>query len=335
METNPPPTQDTAPLVLPQQTFTQTITTFLQEPLTCRALTTLQVNLGLRCNQSCRHCHHQASPDRHEHMTTDTMHAILRFMPTTPVKTVDVTGGSPELHPHLKDFITALADHGYPVMVRTNLTALALPDSSGLAEFLKDHGVTIVASLPCYLQDNVDQQRGPGVYHQSITTLSYLNSLGYGVDPGLPLNLVHNPGGPYLPESQADLEQIYRKELHERHGIQFTSLLTITNMPIGSFLNDLQNTNTQEAYQTLCRSSFNPDTIPGLMCQHQICVRWDGRLYDCDFNLAADLPIRSKKTTIHDATLHDLIPRPVATAEHCFACTAGNGSSCQGALVTP
>jgi radical SAM/Cys-rich protein len=332
METTTPP-QDATPNPLSQSTFCQAIAPFLNEPLTCRTLDTLQINLGRRCNHSCRHCHHQAGPDRHETMTKTTMDAILAFLPKTPVKNVDITGGAPELHPHLKDFITAIAHHGYPVNVRTNLTALSLPSSTGLPEFFKDHGVTIIASLPCYLQENTDKQRGHGVHQQSIQMLETLNNLGFGIDPRLTLNLVHNPGGPFLPASQHDLEAIYRKELRERHGIHFNDLLTITNAPLGNFLNDLHHTNTADAYQDLCRTNFNPDTIPGLMCQHQLTVGWDGHLYDCDFNLAANLPIHTHKT-IHTATLHDLLPRPVVTGDHCFACTAGHGSSCQGALVT-
>jgi len=332
METTAP-SPETTSNPLSQSTFCQAIAPFLCEPLTCRSLDTLQVNLGRRCNHSCRHCHHQAGPDRHETMTKTTMDAILTFLPKTPVKTVDITGGAPELHPHLKDFITAIAHHGYPVNVRTNLTALSLPSSTGLPEFFKDHGVTIIASLPCYLQENTDKQRGLGVHHKSIQMLQTLNSLGYGIDPDLHLCLVYNPGGPYLPTSQHDLEAIYRKELHERHDLQFHHLLTITNMPLGNFLNDLHNTNQVQNYHNLLHTSFNPDTIPGLMCQNQITIGWDGRLYDCDFNLAANLPIHNHKT-IHTATLSDLLPRPVVTGDHCFACTAGHGSSCQGALVT-
>lgn len=321
----------------PSQTndFHQVTTQLLTTPLTCTSLDTLQLNLGRRCNQSCAHCHHQASPDRTETMPLQVIHRILRFLPTTPVKTVDITGGAPELHPHLRTLITHLTERGYPITLRSNLTALTLPTSDGLPEFLKDHHVTLIASLPCYLQENVDSQRGPGAYQKSIDMLTVLNRLGYGIDPQLPLGLVHNPTTPTLPAPQDQLETDYRRELNERFGIQFTSLLTITNMPIGRFLNDLQAHHHDHHYHHLLRSSFNPQTLPGLMCQHQLCVRWDGRLYDCDFNLAQDLPITSPNITIDTATLHDLIPRPVTTADHCFGCTAGRGSSCQGALVTP
>jgi radical SAM/Cys-rich protein len=295
---------------------------------------TLQVNLGLRCNQQCNHCHLEASPNRKEIMEWPTMQMVLRAAKSVDPKLIDLTGGAPELNPNFRVFVKALCEEGRRVQVRTNLTVLLEPGMEGLPEFFRDLGVHLVASMPCYLQENVCAQRGRGVYEKSIEAIKRLNSLGYGIESSLPLNLVYNPGGPFLPPPQLDLEKDYRRELGQRFGIAFSHLLTITNMPLGRFRAELIRKNEEESYLQLLRKSFNPQTVTGLMCRHQISVGWDGTLYDCDFNLALAMPVN------HGAPDHirsfrplDLRTRRVVTGEHCFACTAGFGSSCSGALI--
>ena len=297
-------------------------------------VTVIQANLGRRCNLNCRHCHVEASPRRDESMSWPVMLAIWQLAVSFPGCLVDLTGGSPELNPRFRPFVTALRDAGVPVQVRTNLTVFADQEQSDTPEFLAANQVRLVASLPCYLAENVTSQRGAGVYEGSITALQRLNALGYGRDADLPLNLVYNPGGPFLPPDQVVLEADYRRELRARHGIEFTRLLTITNIPIGRFLQDLQAKGKAAAYLALLQDNFNPQTLTGLMCRHQVCVDWDGTLADCDFNLAMrlrlapDLPQHVSKLTPEM-----LRRRVIVTGDHCYACTAGRGSSCDGALV--
>ncbi len=295
---------------------------------------TVQVNLGLRCNQQCTHCHLEASPQRREMMEWPTMQLVLKAAKSVYCQLVDLTGGSPELNPHFRRFVVALRQEGHSVQVRTNLTVFLEKGMEELPEFFRKHQVQLVASLPCYLEENVRAQRGEGVYDKSIEAIKRLNSLGYGTGSGLPLILVYNPGGPFLPSPQSALEEDYRRELEQRFGITFTRLLTITNMPLGRFRMELARQNQERNYLDLLRKSFNPQTVNGLMCRHQISVGWDGTLYDCDFNLALGLPVN------HGAPDHiqsfkpgDLKMRRVVTGEHCFTCTAGSGSSCGGALV--
>ncbi len=295
---------------------------------------TLQVNLGLRCNQQCTHCHLEASPQRREVMEWPTMQLVLSAAKSVHCELIDLTGGAPEINPHFRRFVTALRQEGHSVQVRTNLTVLLEPGMEALPEFFRDHQVQLVASLPCYLEENVWAQRGKGVYEKSIAVIKRLNTLGYGSNSELPMNLVYNPGGPFLPPSQSALEEDYRRELGRRFGITFTSLLTITNMPLGRFQKELIRIREEGNYLKLLRKSFNLQTVAGLMCRHQLSVGWDGTLYDCDFNLALALPVN------HGAPDHiqffnpkDLKMRRVVTGEHCFACTAGSGSSCQGTLV--
>ena len=297
-------------------------------------IVTLQVNLGLRCNQQCTHCHLEASPERREIMEWPIMELVLKAAKSVHCKLIDLTGGAPELNPNFRRFATALHQQGHSVQVRTNLTALLEPGIEELPEFFRDHQVQLVASLPCYLTENVCAQRGDGVYEKSIEVIKRLNALGYGSKSELPLNLVYNPGGPFLPPPQSSLEEDYRRELGQHFGITFNRLLSITNMPLGRFQKELVRQNQERGYLNLLRKSFNPQTVNGLMCRHQISVGWDGTLYDCDFNLALDLPVN------HGAPDHiqffkpkDLMMRRVVTGEHCFACTAGSGSSCGGALV--
>lgn len=295
---------------------------------------TIQVNVGLKCNQACVHCHVESSPLRTEMMDWPTMELIIDMAQRVQARLVDITGGAPELHPHLRQFITALRVRGHTVQVRTNLTVLLLPDQETMPEFLRAQQVHLTASLPCYLEDNVRRQRGKGVYQKSIEAIKRLNALGYGRDPSLPLNLVYNPVGPFLPPDQAKLEEDYRRELWDRFGITFTRLLTITNMPIGRFLDDLRRQGRDQKYLHLLQSSFNPQTVDGLMCRRQIEIDWDGGLYDCDFNLALRFPIDSGAPNhIRDFDPAALAQRKIATGIHCFGCTAGRGSSCGGALV--
>ncbi len=314
--------------------FSQAVRQTIGEDLKSEAVQTIQVNLGLLCNLSCRHCHVEANPKRTEVMTWETMQSVLRLAKALPKARVDLTGGAPELNPFFKDFVSALRDSGHQVLVRTNLTVFFEAGQADTPEFLASQGVHLVASLPCYLDDNVDKQRGGGVYKRSVAALRRLNSLGYGRQPELPLSLVYNPGGAFLPPDQATLEEAYRKELKERFEVEFSSLLTITNMPMGRFLNDLQRDGEAESYKSLLEDNFNQATLEGLMCRHQICVAWDGLLSDCDFNSALGFSLdEGLPKHIDDLDPEQLQGRTIVTGEHCFGCTAGCGSSCGGALV--
>ena len=302
--------------------------------LRAAAATVIQANLGLRCNLSCRHCHVAAAPERGEAMDWPVMAEIVRLATALPGCLVDLTGGAPELNPHFRRLVSTLHAAGIAVQVRTNLAVFEEPGQADTPEFLAGRQVRLVASLPCYLAENVAAQRGPATYQGSIAALRRLNLLGYGCRPELPLNLVYNPAGPFLPPEQAALESDYRRELRIRHGVEFTRLLTITNVPLGRFLQELGARGKVERYRELLCASFNPQTLAGLMCRHQLCVAWDGTLADCDFNLtlglglAAGLPRR-----VEEVTPALLAGRLIVTGEHCFACTAGSGSSCGGALV--
>jgi radical SAM/Cys-rich protein len=304
------------------------------EALRSLAIETLQVNVGLRCNQRCAHCHVSASPERSEMMTWPTMELVLDAAARVDCRLVDITGGAPELNPDLRKFIAALKAAGHTVQLRTNLTVLLEPGMEALPDWLAEHGVRLVASLPCYLEENIRAQRGDGVYEKSVEAMKKLNAIGYGIDPELPLTLVYNPGGPLLPPAQDSLEADYRDELGSRFGISFSGLIAITNVPVGRFLNDLRRRNREREYLSLLRNSFNPETIEGLMCRRQVNIGWDGTLFDCDFNLALGLAVD------HGAPDHivsfdpdALGERRIVTGEHCFGCTAGRGSSCGGALA--
>lgn len=295
---------------------------------------TIQVNLGLRCNQQCNHCHIEASPQRKEMMDWSTMQLVLEAAKKVDCQLVDLTGGAPEINPYFRRFVAALRQEGHAVQVRTNLTVLLEPHMGEMPEFLRQHKVRLVASMPCYLEENVRAQRGPGTYEKSVAAIRILNGLGYGSDPELPLNLVYNPGGPFLPPPQSALEEDYRRELGQRFGIVFSHLLTITNMPLGRFRNELDRQGQRVSYLRLLRRSFNPQTVLGLMCRHQLSVGWDGTLYDCDFNLALGLPVNhGAPDHIKNFKPEDLRIRRIVTGDHCFGCTAGSGSSCAGVLV--
>jgi len=302
-------------------------------PLRATTLDTLQVNTGLLCNQECVHCHVESSPRRKELMERRTMEAVVRFARRAGCRLVDITGGAPELHPDFRWFVAELRAAGRAVQLRTNLTVLLLPRSRDLPAFLREHRVRLVASLPCYLEENVEKQRGAGVFQKSIDAIRLLNEAGYGVDPALGLDLMYNPVGPHLPPAQETLEEAYRRELRERYGISFSRLFTLANMPIGRFLEDLAAAGRDREYVELLVRSFNPATVDGLMCRHQISVRWDGALFDCDFNLALGLRAGVPARSIQDADADVLRGRHIETGAHCFGCTAGAGSSCGGALA--
>jgi radical SAM/Cys-rich protein len=302
-------------------------------PLNALSIDTVQVNIGLRCNLACHHCHVESSPVRKEEMSWDTMRSVLDAANACGAGTIDITGGAPEMHPHFRQFVVAARAMGKHVIARTNLTILLERGYEDLPQFFKQRKVHLIASLPCYLENNVDKQRGRGVYKESIEVIQSLNRIGYGIDPELPLDLVFNPGGPSLPPHQDGLEDAYRRELDRRFGIRFTRLLTITNVAIGRFLHDLQRAGKAEQYLQLLRDSFNSATLDGLMCRHQLHVGWDGTLYDCDFNFALSLPAEGPQRNIRDFDPTDFVARRIATGEHCFACTGGCGSSCGGALT--
>jgi radical SAM/Cys-rich protein len=305
-------------------------------PLVRGPVRTLQLNVGLRCNLACHHCHVESGPKRREAMDLGGVERVLQLLARNPgVECLDVTGGAPELHAHFRRLVAGARSLGRRVIDRCNLTVLLEPGQEDTAEFLAAHGVEIVASLPCYLEENVDRQRGRGVHRGSVEALLRLNHLGYG-QPGssLVLDLVYNPLGPELPPGQAELEARYRSELRARFGIAFHRLLTLANMPIRRFAHALAREGRLVAYQALLVNHFNPETLPGLMCRELLSVGHDGRLFDCDFNQALDLPPLGPERTIWDLDdLAVLEGRPVATAPHCFGCTAGAGSSCGGALV--
>jgi radical SAM/Cys-rich protein len=297
---------------------------------------TLQVNVGKRCNQACHHCHVDAGPKRTEMMSATTAARVLDLLASNPgVEVLDLTGGAPELNPNFATLVTAARALGRRVIVRCNLTVLLVDGMAELPAFYRRHAVEIVASLPCYTADNVDRQRGGGVFADSVEALRRLNAVGYGL-PGsaLRLDLVYNPVGAFLPPAQALLESQYRDTLARDHGIRFHRLLTITNMPINRFAEQLSRTGAREAYAALLVEHFNPDTVPSLMCRHLVSVGWDGRLYDCDFNQMLELPLGGAARTIWDVDdLSTLAGERVATAAHCFGCTAGAGSSCGGSLA--
>ncbi|UCH82822.1 MAG: arsenosugar biosynthesis radical SAM protein ArsS [Candidatus Latescibacterota bacterium] len=297
-------------------------------------ITTIQVNVGLKCNQQCGHCHVAASPKRKESMSWDTMKLIIGAAEKIDCRLVDITGGAPELNPHFRRFVEAVDRLQIPVMVRTNLTVLLAPEMETMPQFYRNHNVQLVASLPCYLEENVDRQRGSGVYRKSIEAIRLLNANGYGRDENLRLSLVYNPVGPHLPPNQTTLEADYRRELKNRFDIDFTNLITITNMPIGRYIGDLRKQNKLDDYMQLLKNAFNPATIDGLMCRHQINVDWAGNIYDCDFNLALNMCVdHGAPTHIRDFDPRAHANRRIVTGNHCFGCTAGCGSSCGGALV--
>lgn len=304
-------------------------------PLLREDISTLQINVGKLCNQACHHCHVDAGPKRTEIMTEEVAERILQLLAASPaIATVDVTGGAPELNPNFRPLVTRSRELGRKVIDRCNLTVLFEPGQEGLGEFLAASDVEIVASLPCYTADNVDAQRGRGVFEKSIRALQHLNSLGYG-KPGSPLtlNLVYNPLGATLPPEQSHLEADYKRRLREHFGIEFHRLFTLANMPISRFAGLLRRSGTYDEYMTLLSRNFNPATVAGLMCRSLISVGWDGVLYDCDFNQMLEIGMSKRRVTVWDVeAFSNMRGQAIATGAHCFGCTAGAGSSCAGAL---
>ena len=305
-----------------------------RSPLRATGVETLQVNVGKICNQTCRHCHVDAGPTRTESMTREMAELVVGVLDRHEIPNVDITGGAPELNPNFDYLVREARKRGRHVMDRCNLTVFFVEGKEYLPEFLRDHQVEIIASLPCYLEKNVEAQRGKGVYLKSIEALQWLNRLGYGrAGTGLELNLVYNPIGPYLPPPQKELMDAYRHELGERFGIVFNNLYTITNMPISRFLTDLLRHGNYDRYMDLLLEKFNPQTVDGVMCRTLVSVGWDGTLYDCDFNQMLGLPINhGLPQHIRDFDALLLGRREICTGTHCFGCTAGSGSSCGGAL---
>ena len=297
---------------------------------------TLQLNVGRRCDLACHHCHVEAGPKRTESLDARGARRVLEVLAASPgVRTLDLTGGAPELAPAFRDLVRGARARGRDVIDRCNLTVLFEPGQEDTAEFLAAHGVKIVASLPCYGAENVDRQRGRGVFERSIEALRLLNALGYGL-PGSPLglDLVYNPQGPSLPPDERTLEASYREELRRGFGIEFHRLATLTNMPIKRFAHALARDGQHEAYMALLVNHFNAETIPALMCRHLVSVSYDGTLHDCDFNQMLELPLGSGARSLFEIDdLAELEGAPIATAPHCFGCTAGAGSSCGGALA--
>lgn len=306
-------------------------------PIHRATLTTLQVNLGYLCNQTCIHCHVDAGPKRTELMDEDTVAQVLAFLRAQPqVRTLDLTGGAPEMNPHFRYLVEEATALGVRVIDRCNLTILEEPGYADLAEFLAARQVEITASLPCYLEDNVNRQRGRGVFQASIRALHRLNALGYGRDgSGLILNLVYNPQGPVLPPSQQNLEAAYHDHLGEL-GIVFNHLYTITNMPIARFGSTLVSKGQFHDYMHLLRAAYRPENHDTVMCRSLISVDWQGYVHDCDFNQMLNMPLGAggqQRTHLVDLLTKDLQNEPIAIADHCYGCTAGQGSSCGGALA--
>jgi radical SAM/Cys-rich protein len=295
--------------------------------------TTLQVNVGRKCNQACRHCHVDASPQRTEVMPDDVLEACFAALERWPeLGTVDITGGAPEIHPRFREMVERAHALGRHVIVRHNLTVQHEPGQDDLPEFFAAHRCEVICSLPHYTAEATDRQRGRGVYDGSILALKRLNAVGYGRGAGLVLNLVANPVGAFLPPRQEDLEHDTREHLKRAHGIAFDHLFTITNMPIARFARWLRQAGLYEEYLGRLEGAFNPATVPGLMCRSLVSVSWDGQLHDCDFNQMLEMPLLAP-ATIHAFDLDALAERPIATGDHCFGCTAGGGSSCGGSLT--
>ncbi|MFQ5416338.1 MAG: arsenosugar biosynthesis radical SAM (seleno)protein ArsS [Myxococcota bacterium] len=299
-------------------------------------VTAMQINVGLRCDLACHHCHVEAGPNRREAIDRKTADRVLELLERNPgVATLDLTGGAPELNDHFRHLVRGARSLGRGVIDRCNLTVFDQPGQEDTPEFLANQGVRVIASLPCYTTENVERQRGRGVFARSIAALERLNALGYGRgDVSRALELVYNPQGASLPPHQGELETRYREELREHFGITFDRLLTITNMPIRRFAHALERDGQMEAYLSLLVNHFNPDTLPELMCRRLLSVSHDGSVHDCDFNQALALPLGGRATTIFDlGDFDELIGTPIATGPHCFGCTAGRGSSCAGALA--
>ncbi|MGZ4960323.1 MAG: arsenosugar biosynthesis radical SAM (seleno)protein ArsS [Methylomonas sp.] len=299
-----------------------------------KPLEVLQLNLGYLCNLSCAHCHVNAGPKRTELMSLETLQQVLTFAEAAEIHTLDLTGGAPEMHPNFRQLVEVACEKGMKVVDRCNLTILEDPNYVGMAEFLAEYQVEIIASLPCYLKENVDKQRGKGVFYDSLAALKRLNGLGYGL-PGSPLqlNLVFNPQDAVLPPDQQELEHAYKQYLQQHYGIVFNRLFAIANMPIQRFGSMLVSQGRLDSYLNLLRNSFRVENLDGLMCLNTISIDWQGHVYDCDFNQMLSMPLAAKpRLHITELDPETLCGAPIATAAHCYGCTAGQGSSCGGAL---
>jgi len=314
--------------------FKETVVRMNSRIINFERLLTLQVNLGNRCNQSCKHCHVAAGPAGENVMSREIMEKIILFLRSHKGLILDITGGCPELHPHFHSFLEEVHGLVSRLMVRTNLTILTEPEMSWVPEWYSDHGVVLMASLPCYTEDNVNKQRGDGVFKKSLDALQKLNELGYG--RFLELNLIYNPSSDFLPAPQLQLEEGYRRQLYDHYGISFNRLFALVNAPLGRFKHYLESCGRTEDYFRLLVDNFNPDAAENIMCRTLISVDWRGALYNCDFNQASDLPLRAqdgKLMTID--TITNLLAEgcEIVMGDHCYCCTAGAGSSCTGTLV--
>jgi radical SAM/Cys-rich protein len=307
------------------------------QSLNRRAVDVLQVNMGRYCNLACIHCHVESGPTRTEMMSRENVDAVLSFLARTEIPTLDITGGAPELHRDFDYLVESARSLGRHVMDRCNLTVIFEPGKEYLPEFFQLHQVELVCSLPCYSQENVDKQRGKGTFDSSIRALQRFNEMGYGrADSTLILNLVYNPVGPHLPPPQAQLEEDYKRILREQFGIVFNHLFCLTNMPITRYATHLKLRGEYNLYTELLEANFNAATLDQVMCRNLISVGWDGLVYDCDFNQMLDLPLRDdagNPLDIASLALDQVVNRPITVGDHCYACTAGCGSSCGGALV--
>jgi radical SAM/Cys-rich protein len=325
------------PTRLPGPTFAARLVKEGIDVLRRSRLDTLQINVGRVCNQTCAHCHVDAGPDRRESLSAQVAEQVISFLARSQVSTLDITGGAPEMNPNFRMLVQQASGLGKQIIDRCNLTILLANGFTDLPEFLATHQVRIVASLPCYLEQNCDAQRGDGVFEKSIEALLRLNRLGYGqTNSGLTIDLVYNPTGYGLPPNQLTLEHAYREQLFSKYNITFNNLFTITNMPVSRFLDSLLKAGKFEQYMEKLISSFNPQTIEQLMCLGLVSIDWQGYLYDCDFNQMLDLPIlhsNNRKLHIGELTDQEIVNRSIRIANHCYGCTAGCGSSCSGSLL--
>jgi len=318
----------------PADRFGHRVRSSCGDDLRATGLRTLQINVGKVCNQACRHCHVDAGPARTESMSARVAERCLELLEKHRFPVFDITGGAPELNPSFRKMVTRARELGAHVMVRHNLTVMFEENQGDLPEFFRAHGVELFSSLPHYTPLATDRQRGSGVFEASIEALRRLNAVGYGTGrDDLPLTLVHNPVGAFLPGSQDDIEADYKRELRERHGVTFDRLVCLTNMPIRRFRAWLERAGQLDAYQRKLEAAFNAATVPSLMCRSMVSVSWDGKLYDCDFNQMLDLTVEGAGVTVDDFDLDALEARRIVTDDHCFGCTAGSGSSCGGALT--
>jgi radical SAM/Cys-rich protein len=300
--------------------------------LSAATIDTLQVNVGKLCNQACKHCHVDASPIRTEIMERKTVDACLRVLRENDIKTLDLTGGAPEMIPDFRYFVTEAKKLGVHIIVRHNLTVMFEEDQLDLPEFFAENEVEVVSSLPYFIAEKTDAQRGTGVFDKSIEALKKLNKVGYGIDEKLQLKLVYNPVGAFLPPEQSAIEADFKRELKSRYDIVFNNLYAITNMPIARYLDWLRRSGNETSYMQKLVQNFNPATVDGLMCRNIVSVDWLGNLYDCDFNQMLEIPVESKRT-IFNFDFEKLKNRKIQTENHCYGCTAGSGSSCGGVVA--